>query len=122
MASGSPKCLHLQTLTQAIWIETDNNNATDIGWQPYLATSPTRHRGVSRGPHPGRRAAPKRFVISFISLCQAKGWSPLCLRHSDLGMENSTLFGKRWLGIRNTCPNQRSFWCWTHSSLEVLAF
>ncbi|KER22759.1 hypothetical protein T265_09204 [Opisthorchis viverrini] len=31
------------TFTQAIWIETGNNNATDIGWQPYLAASPTRH-------------------------------------------------------------------------------
>ncbi|KAG5443304.1 hypothetical protein CSKR_109066 [Clonorchis sinensis] len=20
--------------------------------------------------------------------------------------------------MRNTCPNQRSFWCWTHSSME----
>ncbi|KAG5444498.1 hypothetical protein CSKR_101821 [Clonorchis sinensis] len=40
---------------------------------------------------------------------------PLCLHHSELG----TLFGKRWLGTRNTCPNQRSFWCWTHSSMEV---
>ncbi|KAG5442591.1 hypothetical protein CSKR_113680 [Clonorchis sinensis] len=25
-------------LIQAIWIETDNKIATDIGWQPYLAT------------------------------------------------------------------------------------
>ncbi|KER20732.1 hypothetical protein T265_10785 [Opisthorchis viverrini] len=34
----------------------------------------------SRGPHPGRRVAPtapKRFVISFILLCQIKGWPPL---------------------------------------------
>ncbi|GAA50978.1 pangolin, partial [Clonorchis sinensis] len=31
-----PRCLHLQTLIQAIWIETDNKIATDIGWQPYL--------------------------------------------------------------------------------------
>ncbi|KAG5441943.1 hypothetical protein CSKR_107977, partial [Clonorchis sinensis] len=37
-----PKCLHLQTFTQAIRIETDNKNITDIGWQPYLAVSPTR--------------------------------------------------------------------------------
>ncbi|KER25757.1 hypothetical protein T265_14153, partial [Opisthorchis viverrini] len=29
--------------TQAIWIETDNKNATDIGWQPYIVVSPTRH-------------------------------------------------------------------------------
>ncbi|KER22527.1 hypothetical protein T265_09419 [Opisthorchis viverrini] len=74
------------------------------------------------GPHPGSRVAPtapKRFVISFILLCQAKGWLPLCLRHSELGMKNITLFGKRCFGIRNTCPNQRSFWCWTHSSMEV---
>ncbi|KAG5446923.1 hypothetical protein CSKR_113874 [Clonorchis sinensis] len=27
---------------KAIWIETDNNIVTDIGWQPYLAASPTR--------------------------------------------------------------------------------
>ncbi|KER27615.1 hypothetical protein T265_05339 [Opisthorchis viverrini] len=32
-----------------------------------------------------------------------QGWPPFCLRHSELGMENSTLFGKRWFGIRNTC-------------------
>ncbi|KAG5449295.1 cyclin-dependent kinase 5 [Clonorchis sinensis] len=53
---------------------------------------------VSRGPHPGRRVAPttpKRFMISFIPFCQVKGWPPLCLRHSELGTENSTLFGKR---------------------------
>ncbi|KAG5445008.1 hypothetical protein CSKR_105021 [Clonorchis sinensis] len=49
---------------------------------------------------------------------QVKGWPPLCFRHSELGMENSNLFGKRWLGIRNACPNQRSFWCWTPSSVE----
>ncbi|KAG5445012.1 hypothetical protein CSKR_105024 [Clonorchis sinensis] len=38
----------------------------------------------SRGPHPGMRVAPtalKRFVISFIPLCQVKGWPPLYLRH-----------------------------------------
>ncbi|KAG5451742.1 hypothetical protein CSKR_109171 [Clonorchis sinensis] len=29
----------------AIWIETDNKNATDNGWQPYLTTSPTRRSG-----------------------------------------------------------------------------
>ena len=40
-----PRCLHLQTLIQAIWIETDNKIATDIGWQPYLAASPTRRSG-----------------------------------------------------------------------------
>ncbi|KAG5445404.1 hypothetical protein CSKR_104668 [Clonorchis sinensis] len=88
----------------AIRIETDNKIATDIGWQPYLAASSTRRRG-SRGPHPGRRETPtasKRFMISFILLCQVKGWLPLCLRHSTLGMENSTLFGKRRLGIRDT--------------------
>ncbi|KER27580.1 hypothetical protein T265_05397 [Opisthorchis viverrini] len=33
----------IKTFTQAIWIETDNKNATDIGWQPYLVVSPTRH-------------------------------------------------------------------------------
>ncbi|GAA47845.1 hypothetical protein CLF_100872 [Clonorchis sinensis] len=26
-----PRCLHLQTFTQAIWIETDNKHTTDIG-------------------------------------------------------------------------------------------
>ncbi|KER20047.1 hypothetical protein T265_11310 [Opisthorchis viverrini] len=26
-----------------IWIESDNKNATDIGWQPHLVVSPTRH-------------------------------------------------------------------------------
>ncbi|KAG5441435.1 hypothetical protein CSKR_107658 [Clonorchis sinensis] len=62
---------------------------------------------------------PKRFVISFIPLCQVKGWPPRCSRHSELGTENSTLFGKRWLGMCNTCPNQRSFWCWTHSPMKV---
>ncbi|KAG5445444.1 hypothetical protein CSKR_103747 [Clonorchis sinensis] len=40
-----PRCLQLQTLIQAIWIETDNKIATDIGWQPYLAASPTRRSG-----------------------------------------------------------------------------
>ncbi|KER26350.1 hypothetical protein T265_06395 [Opisthorchis viverrini] len=92
------RCLYLQTLTQTA-------------------------QGGSRGPHPGRRVAstaPKRFVISFISLCPVKNRPPLCLRHSELGMENSTLFGKQWFGIRNTCPNQRSFWYWTHSSTELL--
>ncbi|KER28454.1 hypothetical protein T265_04683 [Opisthorchis viverrini] len=38
-----PRCLYLQTFTQPIWIKTDNKNATDIGWQPYLVVSPTRH-------------------------------------------------------------------------------
>ncbi|KAG5451741.1 hypothetical protein CSKR_109170 [Clonorchis sinensis] len=90
----------LITLIQTIWIETDN--VTDNGWQPYLEAPPTR-----------------LFVITFIILCKVKGWPPLCFRQSELGTENSTLFGKRWLGMRNTCPNQRSFWCWTHSSMEV---
>ncbi|KAG5441339.1 hypothetical protein CSKR_103227 [Clonorchis sinensis] len=80
---------------------------------------PTRCSWGSRGPHPGRRVAPKRFVIFFIPLCQVEGWPSLCSRHSELGTENSTLFGKRWIGMRNTCPNKRSFWCWTHSSMEV---
>ncbi|KER34167.1 hypothetical protein T265_00037 [Opisthorchis viverrini] len=31
------------TFTQATWTETDNKNATDNGWQPYLVVSPTRH-------------------------------------------------------------------------------
>ncbi|KER24600.1 hypothetical protein T265_07791 [Opisthorchis viverrini] len=35
--------LKKRTFTQAIWIESDNKNATDIGWQPYLVVSPTRH-------------------------------------------------------------------------------
>ncbi|KER31462.1 hypothetical protein T265_12988, partial [Opisthorchis viverrini] len=30
------------TFIHAIWTETDKN-ATDIGWQPYLVVSPTRH-------------------------------------------------------------------------------
>ncbi|KER23623.1 hypothetical protein T265_08524 [Opisthorchis viverrini] len=33
----------IETFIQAIWIETDNKNATDIGWQPYLVMSPSRH-------------------------------------------------------------------------------
>ncbi|KAG5445014.1 hypothetical protein CSKR_105026 [Clonorchis sinensis] len=44
-----------------------------------------------------------------------KGWSPLFFRHSELGIENKILFGKRWFSIRNTWPNQRSFWRWTYS-------
>ncbi|KER28464.1 hypothetical protein T265_04693 [Opisthorchis viverrini] len=79
-------------------------------------------RWGSRDLHPGERVAPtapKRFVIPFILLCQVKGWTPLCFHHSEWGMENSALFGKRSFGIRKTCPNQRSFWCWTHSSMEV---
>ncbi|KAG5451885.1 hypothetical protein CSKR_111260 [Clonorchis sinensis] len=36
----------IKTLIRAIWIETDNKNATDIGWQPYLAVSPTRRSGA----------------------------------------------------------------------------
>ncbi|KAG5445568.1 hypothetical protein CSKR_106926 [Clonorchis sinensis] len=28
-----PRCLHLQTLIEAIWMKTDNKNATDIGWR-----------------------------------------------------------------------------------------
>ncbi|KAG5451256.1 hypothetical protein CSKR_112856, partial [Clonorchis sinensis] len=54
--------------------------------------------------------APKRFVISIIHFCQVKGWPSLCFRHSELGIQNSTLFGKRSLGMRNTSPNQRTFW------------
>ncbi|KAG5442879.1 hypothetical protein CSKR_105174 [Clonorchis sinensis] len=34
-------------------------------------------------------------------------------------MEKSTLFGKRWFGIRNTWPKQHSFCYWTHSSIKV---
>ncbi|KAG5443212.1 hypothetical protein CSKR_110559 [Clonorchis sinensis] len=37
-----PRCLHLQTLIQAIWIETDNKIATNFSWQPYAEASPTR--------------------------------------------------------------------------------
>ncbi|GAA51008.1 hypothetical protein CLF_105402 [Clonorchis sinensis] len=37
-----PRCLHLQTLIEAIWIENDNKIATDVGWQPYLAAVSTR--------------------------------------------------------------------------------
>ncbi|KER22318.1 hypothetical protein T265_09563 [Opisthorchis viverrini] len=33
----------VKTFIQTIWIETDNKNATDIGWQPYVVVSPTRH-------------------------------------------------------------------------------
>ncbi|KER19633.1 hypothetical protein T265_11645 [Opisthorchis viverrini] len=33
----------VKTLTQAIWIETDDKNATDIDCQSYLVVSPTRH-------------------------------------------------------------------------------
>ncbi|KER20766.1 hypothetical protein T265_10753 [Opisthorchis viverrini] len=47
---------------------------------------------------------------SLIIKKRMKGWPPLYLRHSELGMVNSTLFGKKWFGICNTCPNQRSFW------------
>ncbi|GAA57568.1 ATP-binding cassette transporter [Clonorchis sinensis] len=41
-----PMCVNLQTLIQAIWIETDNKIATDIGWQPYLATSRKLERSM----------------------------------------------------------------------------
>ncbi|KER23072.1 hypothetical protein T265_08971 [Opisthorchis viverrini] len=41
--SDHAKTLYNDTFTQAIWIETDNKNATDIGWQPYFVVSPTRH-------------------------------------------------------------------------------
>ncbi|KER22211.1 hypothetical protein T265_09636 [Opisthorchis viverrini] len=34
----------VKTFTQAIWIEADNKNATDIGCQPHLVVSPTRHK------------------------------------------------------------------------------
>ncbi|KAG5440999.1 hypothetical protein CSKR_114099 [Clonorchis sinensis] len=47
----SPRCPHLQTRIQAIWIETDNKNATEIGWHPYLAVSPTRRSGVHAIPN-----------------------------------------------------------------------
>ncbi|KAG5449112.1 hypothetical protein CSKR_100233 [Clonorchis sinensis] len=53
---------------------------------------------------------------------EAKGWPPLCLRHPELGLENSTLFGKRWLCVRNTCPNKRSFSCWTRCTTEQRGF
>ncbi|KER32510.1 hypothetical protein T265_01388 [Opisthorchis viverrini] len=33
----------MKIFTQAIWTETENKNAIDIGWQPYLVVSPTRH-------------------------------------------------------------------------------
>ncbi|KER29738.1 hypothetical protein T265_03650 [Opisthorchis viverrini] len=50
---------------------------------------------------------------------EVKGWSPLCLRHSELGVENNAFFGKRRLGIRNTCLNQHNFCCFAHSSMGV---
>ncbi|KER27847.1 hypothetical protein T265_05202 [Opisthorchis viverrini] len=34
----------IKTFTRAIWTETENKNTTDIGWQPYLVVSPTRHK------------------------------------------------------------------------------
>ncbi|KAG5445259.1 hypothetical protein CSKR_110440 [Clonorchis sinensis] len=46
----------------------------------YQSVNPTSNQAQweSRSPHPGRRvAAPKRFVIFFITLCQAKGRPPL---------------------------------------------
>ncbi|KER24879.1 hypothetical protein T265_07553 [Opisthorchis viverrini] len=36
------EALYLQTFTQAVWTETDNKKATDIGWQPYLIVFPNR--------------------------------------------------------------------------------
>ncbi|KER22865.1 hypothetical protein T265_09138 [Opisthorchis viverrini] len=58
----------LETFTQAIWIETDNKNATDIGWQPYPVVSSTRRSGITRFPSWKRVAptAPKHFVTYFI--------------------------------------------------------
>ncbi|KAG5442753.1 hypothetical protein CSKR_104248 [Clonorchis sinensis] len=38
--------------------------------------------------------------VGFEPHLPVKGWPPLYFRHSELGIENSTLFGKRWLGIR----------------------
>ncbi|KAG5442903.1 hypothetical protein CSKR_107392 [Clonorchis sinensis] len=74
--------------------------------QPYLKSSPTKHSGVRLEP-----TAPNRFVISASSSFD---------HHSELGTENSTLFGKRWFGIHNTWPNQRSSWYWSwYSSMEV---
>ncbi|KAG5445635.1 hypothetical protein CSKR_104834 [Clonorchis sinensis] len=49
-------------------------------------------------PHPGRQVAltaSKHFPAS------SRG-GHLCFRHSELGIENSTLLGKRWFVIRNT--------------------
>ncbi|KAG5453153.1 hypothetical protein CSKR_106980 [Clonorchis sinensis] len=90
---------------------------------PCLAASPTIHSGDFAVPPSGRRVAttvPKLSVIFFMSLCQIKGWSPLTSRHSEFGTRNSTLFGKQWFGMRNPWSNQRSFWCWMHSSMQVL--
>ncbi|KAG5445798.1 hypothetical protein CSKR_106060 [Clonorchis sinensis] len=56
-----------------VWIETDIKNATEIGWQPYLLVSPTRRSGDLAVP-----------------ILEGEYH-----RHSELGMENSTLFGKR---------------------------
>ncbi|KER24478.1 LOW QUALITY PROTEIN: hypothetical protein T265_14410 [Opisthorchis viverrini] len=164
--------LYLQTLTQAIWIETDNKNTTDIGWQPYFVVSPTSHSedhavptldillhqgawGLShtRAPtesRPGHVALFAGFyedpsalatAIIIIITCDsmtsvfntdaslpstgslsAKSWGGRLSAYATLNWawKIALFLGKRWLGVRNTCPNQRSFWCWTHSSVEVL--
>ncbi|KAG5447960.1 hypothetical protein CSKR_100924 [Clonorchis sinensis] len=81
-----PRCLHLQTLIQSIWMENDNR------------TPLTSASSVPNEAHVGH----------------------LCFRRSELSTECSALSGKPWLGIHNAWPNQHSFWCWTHSTMESL--
>ncbi|KAG5454751.1 hypothetical protein CSKR_104357 [Clonorchis sinensis] len=42
---GGDLLLRSYNHSETIWIETNNKIATDIGWQPYLATSSTRPSG-----------------------------------------------------------------------------
>ncbi|KER34201.1 hypothetical protein T265_00064 [Opisthorchis viverrini] len=101
------RCLHLQTLIQLIWIETDNKNASDIGWQPYCAAFPTK-RTISTDSTQAFCNPSARSRVGHLS-------APATLNCA----RKTALPGKQWLDICNTCPNQRSFWCRTHPSTEV---
>ncbi|KER21094.1 hypothetical protein T265_10508 [Opisthorchis viverrini] len=79
------RCLHIKILIQAICIETDNKDATDIDQHSYLTAFLTRRSGGSRGPRPVTLKAPKFFVISFTPLCQVKDWLCIPTYHVPIG-------------------------------------
>ncbi|GAA55607.1 hypothetical protein CLF_108450, partial [Clonorchis sinensis] len=107
-------------------VHTGNSFPSAVSYLPHLHKSPVNKtvvvgtivRQVRSSYRASRSTVHRPVVLSFIPVCQVNGWPLLCFRHSELGTK-TTLFGKRCFGMRSTRPNQCSFWCWTHPSMDV---
>ncbi|KAG5454183.1 hypothetical protein CSKR_111159 [Clonorchis sinensis] len=107
---------------------TSKHSFRQAGWKLTTRTPPTwvnNHilQSLQLGPvgikrTPSRKVSLTGSAQTFCDLFHfplpGQRSTTLCSRHTGLGTENNTVFCKRWLGLRITLSNQRSF-CFVNS-------